>query len=49
MMKYLFNGKIQIFTDKFFSLGYHGNLKEEFGEEDVYDNEFGLGYFHICW
>lgn len=49
MVKYLFNGKVQVFTHKFFSLGYHGNLKEELGEEDAYNNELGLGYLYICW
>lgn len=49
MVKYLFNGKIQIFTNKTFFLGIELNGKEKYGDLSMYDTTLGLGYLYICW
>lgn len=48
MIKYLFNGKVQIFTHKYFNVGFETNLQEKYGES-VYNNVLRLGCLYICW
>ncbi len=49
MIKYLFNGKIQIFTHKNFHIGIDTNMKKKYGDPSLYNNILAIGHFCICW
>lgn len=50
MIKYLFDGKVQIFTHKFFNVGFETNLQEKYGKDTgIYNSVLRLGYLYICW
>jgi len=49
MIKYLFNDKIQISTNKNFICSFENNLQKKYGDFELYDNVLNLGYLSICW
>ncbi len=51
MVKYLFNGKAQIFTNGkgHFHFYLETNCKNKYGQDDIFDNALGLGFITLCW
>lgn len=49
MVKYLFNGKIQVFTNQKLFFHYKTNLQKLYGDLEIYNNILSVGYLSICW
>jgi len=49
MVKYLFNGKMQIFTHSDFFFGYYTNLQKYYGDNEMFNSCVALGLITICW
>ena len=49
MVKYLFNGKVQIFTNKQLFFYHKTNLQKLYNDTELYNNILSIGYLSICW
>ena len=49
MLRYLFNGRVQIFNNENFTIHYYTNMQKQYGDDSVYNNILQLGYISFCW
>ena len=49
MIKYLFNGRIQITYKVSFWWGIERNCQQKYGEKGIYNTALGLGNINIFW